>query len=595
MQGPGNTPPETYEEDVSRTGAQAVLVSRRIALKTLSLLALSACGGGGGGGSDGGGGNDGGTAPNPTPQPGPTPTPAPAPGGSVRQFRTWDAGSGPSRDFWSRHLQLRWRNPNTGDWLDASGQPQGGHPYASIPVERSAEWVTFDASTLVLKWRRSGLNRGFMLRIAGSSSPSISWSGRTSAFPPVLVAKRAGGAELSLLCEAFAGFSPSAARGLDTREQARTSSNQTNILQFDVAALPDDIVSASVRLYCTARSGTPTLMVFECDPPAFQLGSEGAAPRRGLAAEMSEAALRNHPDVIRAGDFSDLREGVLFDSLSLSENSPNRQLPDPDFPGSIMFRGAFTPAGRGAFSGKVETMRANPADPLRPPAVVENEMFCRLYFFLEDDWRSTRDANKMAIGWDLRMGWWNDAQGGYWQSTTGNGGARGTGLKIFAPARKNGGSQREDRWEYQGHSIRMEAGLGAGDGNPYDDMRPVESYVYNLDQPTGYGQVFRLGNAVIRRGRWHCIEQQIRMNSIVGPFDGLGNGEAVADGVLRTWLDGVLVSEVTDIRWRRHPEMGVQGPWINWYYGGKQASEIDMHFRMNHVVVARRYIGPRTT
>jgi hypothetical protein len=238
-------------------------------------------------------------------------------------------------------------------------------------------------------------------------------------------------------------------------------------------------------------------------------------------------------------------------------------------------------------------MRADMSDPLRPPAVVEPEMYCRLYMYLEDDWRSTRDANKMAMGWNLRMGWWNDAQKGYWQSTTGNGGARGTGLKLYAPAKTLGSGQSTPRWEYQGHSIRMEAGLGVDDGNPYESMRPVQSYIYNLDQPTGYGQVARLGNAVLQRGRWHCIEQHIRINSIEGPYDDLGNGTAVADGVLRTWVDGILVSELNSLRWRRHPEMGVQGPWVNWYYGGKQATERTMHYRMNHLVVARQYIGPR--
>ena len=89
------------------------------------------------------------------------------------------------------------------------------------------------------------------------------------------------------------------------------------------------------------------------------------------------------------------------------------------------------------------------------------------------------------------------------------------------------------------------------------------------------------------------IEQQIKMNSIVGPFDYIGNGQAVPDGVLRTWIDGVLVDEHTALRWRRHPEMGVQGPLVNWFYGGKQPSEVNMHYRMNHFVVARQYIGPR--
>jgi hypothetical protein len=224
---------------------------------------------------------------------------------------------------------------------------------------------------------------------------------------------------------------------------------------------------------------------------------------------------------------------------------------------------------------------------------VTEELFFRMYIYLEDDWNSVRDANKMAIGWDLRMGWWNDAQGGYWQSTTGNGGSPGTGLKVFRPISEHGGSQRADRWEYQGHSVRMEAGRATTDGNPYSDLRPIQSYCYNLDQRTEYGTMIRLGRGVIAKNRWQCIEQQLKINSIVGPFDALGNGHAVADGTIRTWLDGVLCNEVTNMRWRRHPEMGVLGPWVNWFYGGKHPSETPMHYRMNHIVLARKYIGPR--
>lgn len=570
---------------------------RRAVIKALSLLALTSCGGSGNGSPDtdsppSPGPDDGVAGPAPQP-PAPIPDPTPTPLGSVRQFRTWDAGSGPTRTLWSRHLRMRWKNRDVGDWTDANGTPQGSVPYATVAVASSDHWYEFDATLLVRSWISSGLNRGFMLRIGGTAAPSISWGGRLSDTPPVLVITHSAGAKTQIPCEAFAGFSPSSANGLNTRNSARTSSNQTNILQFDVGGLREEFVSATVRLYCTDRKGNPALEVYECAPPAFQLGAEGTSPRMGLAAEIGEAALNMHPSVIRAGDFSNLGKGGLFDSVQITESTNSEQIPDPDAPGFTMFRGSFTPANRSSFSGKIETMRADMTDPLRPPSVVEEEMFCRLYIFLEDDWRSTRDANKMAIGWDLRMGWWNDAQGGYWQSTTGNGGAPGTGLKIFAPARKNGASQRADRWEYQGHSIRMEAGIGTADGNPYASMRPLESYVYHLDQPTGYGQVFRLGAAVIQRGRWHCIEQQIKMNSIKGPFDGNGNGEPVADGILRTWLDGVLVSEHNNIRWRRHPEMGIQGPWINWFYGGKQATEVTMHYRMNHLVLARRYIGPR--
>lgn len=578
---------------------------RRTALLTLSGLCLAACGGGGEAGAAATAGPA--TAP-PGPPPAPPTPPAPPPvagqpvdripqsitGDLRNQFQVWDGGSGPSANEWSRHLRLRWKHPGKGDWTDADGVAQGSRPFASVRVDAKAAWVGVEATRLVERWRHSGANKGFTLAVAGRASPTLRWAGRQSGLAPRLQVRLTDGRIVDCPCRALAGYAESTQRALDTREAVRISAGARAILQFDLAGLVAPVESATVSLYCVDRTGSEAwLELYECDPPPFQLAGAATPQVMGLAAQVGELGLRTHPDVIRAGDFSNLERGALFDGVQLSEHSANQQLPDPDAPGSVMFRGSFTPAGRGSFSGTVQTMRANLSDPLRPPAVVETEMFCRLYVLLEDDWRSTLDANKMAIGWDLRMGWWNDAQGGYWQHTTGNGGARGTGLKVFIPARTRGGSQREDRWEYQGHSIRMEAGLGTDDGNPYEALRPLESYVYHLDQPTAYGQVFRLGGAVLQRGRWHCLEQQVRINSITGPFDGLGNGQAVPDGLLRTWVDGVLVSDVTGLRWRRHAEMGIEGPWINWFYGGKQATERTMHYRMNHLVVARRYIGPR--
>ena len=522
--------------------------------------------------------------------------------GDPPQFLAWDGGSGPTRTYWSKHLQIRWKNPNIGDWLDAQQTPQGSVPYTTLSVTRSGQFYEFPMTALVKRWLVPGANRGAMLRATAGSSAT--WSGREAAIAanrPVLIVKTSSGTH-TCACTSLASFSPTSANGVVTRMRAKSQQTSPVIAQFDLKNVRGTLVSATMRLFCEAKSSTTlTVEVFEQDAPRFQLGTGGMAPTLGVAAQYpGDRGLSAHPDVIRAGDFSDLTPGKLFDSYNFNAAyNPYQVVADSSAPGTKYFRGSFLPSpsnagiARGSFTGRLDTMPADTTDPLRPPSRVSEELFCRLYIFLEDDWDSTRDGNKMAIGWDLRMGWWNDAQGGYWQSTTGNGGSPGTGLKLMAPMHKNGGSQRQDRWEYQGHSIRMEAGKGVADGNPYADLRPMQSYAYNLDQPGAYGQVIRLGRGVIGKGRWHCVEQQIRMNSIVGPFDGLGNGSAVADGLIRTWLDGVLCSEVSNLRWRRHPEMGVQGPWVNWFYGGKQPTETPMHYRMNHFVLSRKYIGPR--
>jgi hypothetical protein len=526
--------------------------------------------------------------------PPPPPPPPPPPDGTIKQYLTWDAGDGPSMSHWSRHLLIEWKNPG-GDWIDADGAKQGDKPLHSVTVP-GVGWVEFDVTAAIK--RQAAKNTGLFLRTQRSDGPRF--AGRLSANPPELIVDGK-----KIACHAFASFSSSGTGGIDSRQTLVVQKASPAILQF--ADMPSG--TAKLRLYCErVWSSPPVVEVYECDAPTIQVGGGGQAPILGLAAAAgSEVALKTHPDVLRAGDFSDIltrhRGGTVFDGVSIADdqfgNLLVEQLPDPDYPGSTMLRGMFEAGGavdgdrRGSSSFKTEHMRANvAADPMGVPEAVEDEMFCRLYFFLEDDWNSTRDGNKMAIGWDLRLGWWNRASGGYWQSITGNGGAKGDGSKRIV-TKKSSAMPGPTQAEYWGHAIRMEAGKGSALGNPYGAYRPVQSYAYNLDQPTAYGDMLRLGNAVIVKGRWFCIEQQIRMNSLTGPEDWLGNREAVADGVLRTWLDGVVINERTNLRWRRHPEMGIQGPWVNWYYGGKAPSEMNMHYRMNHLVVARKYIGPR--
>ena len=141
--------------------------------------------------------------------------------------------------------------------------------------------------------------------------------------------------------------------------------------------------------------------------------------------------------------------------------------------------------------------------------------------------------------------------------------------------------------------MRGFGGMRSNDGNPYDHLFWLGSYIYHLDQPTNYGEPICWTGTVIDKGRWHCIEHHIRMNSVAAPFDGNGNGVAASDGHYTVWVDGVQVFRRTNFRWRKHPEMGIQGFWLNWYHGGTAAAPRNMHFRMDSVVVARAYIGPR--
>lgn len=513
----------------------------------------------------------------------------PPPAGEVlRYWYTSDDGDGPSRTAWSRHLKILWKNPDSGDFLDANGTPQGTAPFSVVTTTKLGP-VSIPIENI------QAVRKGILLKMTGKNHPYASFAGRLSNTPPTLVVKLKSGKEETISVLSFAAWTTTSFAGLDTRQSARASSTNSVMALFDI---PADAVSGTLNLNLIARNNYPgTLSVFALNPPGVMYPHEHK-PVPGIAQTVAdEEALKKHPSVIRAGDF-DLRksnkEGGTFDGIQQAPHVTKEYLPDPLDPSRIIYRSMFkqrdgTASGdqnwRGSLTLTIGTMRADTSDPMFPIAgPPTKELFGRMCFQMEDNWKSRNDGNKMALGWDLRFGYWT---GTYWQQTTGNGGARGTGLKVLR-TNKNGSKQ----WEYQGHSIRMESGTGPKDPNhPQDGLRPIISYTYHLDQFDFNGTNERWGNAVIERGRYHCIEQQIKINSIVGPFDELGNGQAVADGVLRTWVDGVFVGERTDMRWHRHPSMGVEGPWINWFFGGKQAAEYQMNYKMFDMVLATEYIG----
>lgn len=546
-------------------------ISRRTALGSIYGLALAACGGGAGeealGGSSAGAlatGNQSTVPPPASPRPsagGSTPAPVPATG-DVPQFLTWDAGSGPSQTMWSRHLQLAWKRPG-GDWIDAAGIAQGAAPFATLRLTAPGP-ASVDVTALARRWA-AGRNTGAMVRLAARSARI---AGRQSPTPPRLVVN--GTACPALACS---NWSSTTSGGLDSRETIRLDSNSCAILQFDLSGV-SSIDSAVLHLSATAADSRGTdLLFFDTDAPAIDLGLGPAVP--GLAASVGEAGLKGHADVIAYHDFATLEGDV--DWMLLKTGAPYEITAEG-------YRGSFDPSTHGSFNGIPFTLRADPSDPRRAPQGRCDELFVSLDFLLEDDFVSSLDQQKLGVGFDLRMGYWNDAQGGYWQNVSGNGGDPGDGRAYL---------RSDGRLEFRGHSIRMEAGKDADDGNPYGYLRPLQSYVYHLDQPGNYGDMKRLGAACIKRGGWNTVEQRIKLNSVTGPLDALGNGEAVADGVLQTWLNGNLISTIDGLRWRCNEMLGVNGGWINWYYGGKTLPPQVMHYRQRRMVVARRYVGPR--
>ncbi len=95
----------------------------------------------------------------------------------------------------------------------------------------------------------------------------------------------------------------------------------------------------------------------------------------------------------------------------------------------------------------------------------------------------------------------------------------------------------------------------------------VVQYVYHPDI-TDYGEDMEwnvAGQRYFAPGKWHCVETQIVMNTVVG-------GAGQYDGVVRSWFDGELALERTDIRFRDVETVQVDGLYFSTFFGGSDAT-----------------------
>lgn len=535
----------------------------------------------------------------------------------TEQFRVFDDGiSSPNFEDWNGPLFLRWRTIG-GNWVDAADIAQGATPFTFTQIPTAGQYYDFNVATLVSRALATGENRGFFLRTSGTSA-SVTVQGRLNANPPTLRVVTSDG-EFDCPVTALARWARSSATTAlprDSRQTALLSASYYGIARFNLNGVTGTVISATMRLYAEARAGTgTTLNVYEADPPRFQVGRKSTdAPVLGLAAQFAGDTFGSDPRVLKAGDFTGATRTSVSGSAStwdvpklwkFSAYNAVSIVPDPEAPGTSYWRGEFVPVQTGtdprreALSASYTVMFPDKSQPGYPIdlATYRDNLYYRMYVMLEDDFTSTIEANKMGLSWDLRFGYWivdaTNPNGGYWQNVGGNGGSPGDGTHTYPFT----DTRVTNAHIYRGNYQRMEGGVFLADG-PYTDLRPWLGYNYQIDTQLYPG--FRPYNDIVdmkfRRGKWYCIEQRCRVNSIVGPYDANGNGTAVADGMLETWVNGVKISSQADYKWRRHPSMGIKGINTNWYLGGQATHPIDapnMHFRISHLALATEYIGPR--
>ena len=91
----------------------------------------------------------------------------------------------------------------------------------------------------------------------------------------------------------------------------------------------------------------------------------------------------------------------------------------------------------------------------------------------------------------------------------------------------------------------------------WDRHGKLGQYVYHMDQPSHFGDFFEWGGAEIQKGKWQQIKTFVKLNT-----------QGKRDGVIKTWLDGKLVLDKTDLRFQAGNDLKIERFLFSVFYGG---------------------------
>ena len=517
--------------------------------------------------------------------PAPDSAPPPHPGATKLAAKLWDGTSGVTATYYNKGALLPWQNYG-GDWIDANGVAQGPAAFATVAA-RTVGPFSVDVTAVIQRGAQ------LFLRARGPGKIATRIHSDPSQRPKLDVDG------VPYPCTACTVVNT--ASSMPVVGESLSPGNAL-VLAFDLSSLSGAIAKATLTLTLTHVFSVPlTLSAFALRPPRL---FSGGTPTQGIAAGYTrDEGIAAHPDVYFAAPLD--RQGIdaYFTGGKMPADYVYAMDPTLGVPAlSVKYHvgefGPFRPTPDHSWSKKDRVgvrVNASNGNLLRddtPSAQYlalghphsPSELYFRYYLNLRKGYQCTTDGKKLP-GLCGRYGKWmgNDKQGGY-QPTAGNGGSptRGTYSDVDG---------------LSGWSMRHRAMVGPADANPYADLVAVDYYAYHAKMKGYYGDEWRWGNpsvgyANLEQDRWYCIEHYVKVNDVVGPFDAYGNGMAVENGIVRGWLDGVLVFEKTDAVLRKHPAIKVDEVWIDHYHGGMTPAEAEHPFQMAALVVAKNYIGP---
>ncbi len=116
------------------------------------------------------------------------------------------------------------------------------------------------------------------------------------------------------------------------------------------------------------------------------------------------------------------------------------------------------------------------------------------------------------------------------------------------------------------------------------DVYSIVDYTYSAEGPSVIGDL----RSMFRAGRWYVVEQYAKANTFSG-------STANSDGVSKIWINGNLISHLTNRKWFGDGETTRLFDFFhaNFYHGGTlHPPTQNVHYRLGEIAISTAYIGP---
>lgn len=438
-------------------------------------------------------------------------------------------------------------------WTDADNKPAGPRPFGAADSGGAAPGRVLRADVTALAqqwWQGRRPPDGMLLRLTqGDALELHSREDPDTTLRPQLLLRWADGRRKYLEAAADVSLDCSTYKGLGQMPMLYARRDVAVALRFDIAALSREFAQApaGAELIVVRRPGD-SAQPRRLEAFALQLpfGAPSTPRTDGLASRFpADRGIAQAPEVFAADDF----EGAALNAHWTEGMRARHEIaPAPPNPGvtAPMGRALKVTIPRGQSLGLDLRYRFAARHGREP-----DEVYFRYYLWLAPDWLAASQGGKLPglAGTYGKVGW----------------GGRGWDGKL-------------------GWSARGAYGEPVPKDHAAAGRITLSNYVYH-SKSSNYGEgVGWIGSGfagLITPGRWYCIEQRVRMNT-----------PGREDGVLQAWVDGRLVMSREDLRLRDVASVAVEEVWLNFFHGGTDPAPAAMHAWVDHVVIARQYIGP---